>query len=725
MRIVEVYIEHPVMKLDRTFSYVFFGENYLEKGMRVIVEFNRQQLVGFVDSVHTTDLSKEQLQLQLGYQLKEIDAVVDSQKIINDELFDLAKWMSYHTVSSTISCFQAMLPAKIKPKSTNEKIKMEKMVRILKEGDFTQKQKDAFEFLKNAEIMKKSDFTKLFNSVVNTLIKKGNIEEFEQEVSYKQTSAFIKDIPKKLTDLQQKAIYEIENSKDEIFLLHGVTGSGKTEIFLQLAQKCIDQNKEVLILVPEISLTPQMVERVVHRFGNQVAIYHSRLNNQEKYEQFKRVANKEVKIIVGTRSAIFMPFENIGLIILDEEHDFSYKQDSTPRYHTKDIAFYRAKKHNAKVVLASATPSVDSYARAIKKVYHLVELNQRVNQKQLPVCTVVNTKEAMKKGQSNILTNELFEKIRKRIELKQKVIILINKRGYHTVLRCKSCLEVVMCTNCDVAMSYHKEGNNLKCHICGSIQHLNNGCPKCHHPSFSYSGFGTQKVMEQLQQIFPEVKIVRMDSDTVSKKGGHQILLDEFKKEESSILIGTQMIAKGLDFPTVTLVGVIQADAMLTRTDYRSVESTFNLITQASGRSGRADVEGEVLIQVFEPNHYAIIAAAKQDYRMFFEKEMQYRHIGDYPPYCFMIALTFSHMKNHECELQCIKMVEKLKKHSGIKVLGPSELIRKKERYRYRVLIKGKNLDNMLKLVHIEHKKFMEEKSTVQLFVDVNPLVLD
>lgn len=724
MVVAQVWIEHANLKLDQTYSYVSDDET-LCAGKRVLIDFNGRMIVGFVDSVSHTDESIDDLSKRLGFKIKKIDGILDQESLVTDEMRCLALWMAKDTISPVISCFQAMLPSKIKPSSSHQRIKMETWVKATSgcSVKLTAKQQAAYDALKERKEMTLTQWRTEFKSVSKKLEELNLAVQFQKEAkALKESTELKKDLV--LSAEQKRVKHDIEASTKNVVLLHGVTGSGKTEIYLQMAREVIQQGRQVLILVPEISLTPQMVKRVKERFGSEVAIYHSGLNDQEKYEQYQLIAHHEVSVVVGTRSAVFMPFTDLGLIVMDEEHDQSYKQDSTPQYHCRDVCIQRAKMHGCKVVLGSATPSLDSYARAVKGVYGLVTLSERINHA-LPEVMCVSTREAMKKGQSYMLTETLKEKIHDRLQKNEQVILLLNRRGYSPVLKCADCGEVLMCEHCDVALSYHKQDNCLKCHVCGAVKPLIRICPKCHGTHWVLPGFGTQKLEEEVLKLFPGVKTIRMDADTTSRKNAHQKLLDAFGRKEAQILIGTQMIAKGLDYPDVTLVGVVNADAGLNHTDFRSVETTFHLIVQASGRSGRSKKKGEVILQAFDPNHYAIVTGAKNDYLSFFQKEMDYRKMSQNPPYTYLISIVFTDVNQHHALSDAQEFALMLRKNSGFKVLGPSELTRMSDRYRVRVLCKGKDLQMMKEAVRNAVELHRKDKKRSNINVDVNPQHLD
>lgn len=721
MRVAKVWIEHPVLQLDQVYSYDAL-QLPAEKGKRVIVDFNGRQIVGFVDEV--AEVEDPAKTLAKGRPLKPILAVLDENALITPELFDLAKWMAKDTLSPVISCFQAMLPSKLKPKSSNQKIKMEQIaVYVADHPHLTPRQKEVLDWLKQQGPTGLSLWRKQSPAITRTLEKLGCVRLDSRAVKASVPQAAQAEAFLPLNADQQRVVHEIETSSKAVMLLHGVTGSGKTEVYLHLARQVLNQGKQVLILVPEISLTPQMVARVKGRFPTEVAIYHSALNNQQKYEQYCRVFEKQASIVVGTRSAVFMPFDHLGLIILDEEHDSSYKQDSLPQYHCRDIAIHRAQYFGCKVILGSATPSLESYARALKGVYGLTELKERVN-RQLPVCTVVDMKN-QSRSQSGILSDELKQKIAERLDRKEQVILLLNRRGYSPLIKCGQCGETLQCPHCDVALSYHKSINKMKCHLCGSEYPLITVCPKCGSRTFAAPGYGTQKLEEEVARLFPQARILRMDADTTSRKQAHQTLLEQFGHHEADILVGTQMIAKGLDYPQVTLVGILNADAGTARPDFRSVEMTFDLIMQAAGRSGRSSTPGEVIIQAFDPNHFAVAAGSRQDYSGFFYQEMQYRHLGGYPPYTYLIALTFSDSHPVRPKQSAQWFAQALRQTDAFKVLGPSDLFKLQDCYRSRLVLKSKNLDQMKAVLSQVLEEYRSQRAQAHLSIDVNPLILD
>lgn len=498
---------------------------------------------------------------------------------------------------------------------------------------------DKTEFMKDVDIS---------HAVIKTAEEKGwiktqYVEVYRDPLEGMEVSA---SVNKTLLDEQQYAYDTISRSitanNPQTYLIEGVTGSGKTEIYLQLMEKALEEGKSALLLVPEISLTPQMVERVVSRFQTGVAVLHSGLSIAEKFDEWQRIIKKEAKIVVGARSSIFAPLENIGVIIIDEEHETTYKQSDNPRYHARDVAIWRSQYHQAPLVLGSATPSLESRARAQVGNYQLIKLEKRINQRPLPPVEIIDMTQVPLRESANELSPRLIGKIQDRLDKNEQIVLLQNRRGYASYLLCRECGYIMQCPRCDISLTYHKFDNQMKCHYCDFHQAVPTTCPSCHSEHIRTHGIGTQKVAETLNDLFPQAKITRMDNDTTRRKGQHQKLLDEFASRQTQILLGTQMIAKGLDFENVTLVGVINADTALNLPDFRASERTFQLLTQVSGRTGRGRLAGEVVIQTYNPEHYVIQLAQQHDYENFFLYEMKRRHLTHYPPYYFTTLVTVS-----------------------------------------------------------------------------------
>lgn len=524
-----------------------------------------------------------------------------------------------------------------------------------------------------------------------------------------------------------EAVVGAIGKKHPPFLLQGITGSGKTEVYLQIIQGALDMGKTAIVLVPEISLTPQMTERFIARFGDKVAILHSGLSNGEKYDEWRKVERGDAQVVVGARSAIFAPLKNLGVIIIDEEHEASYKQDSNPRYHARDVALLRAQYNQAALVLGSATPSLESRARAGKGVYQHLRLTQRANPlASIPEVQLIDFRDYIGQNETSNFTPPLIEAIQDRLDKKEQVVLMLNRRGYSSFVMCRECGTVDTCPNCDISLTLHMDTKTMNCHYCGFSKEIPHVCPNCQSRSIRYYGTGTQKAYDELTELFPEARILRMDVDTTRKKGSHQALLEQFGNGEADILLGTQMIAKGLDFPNVTLVGVLNADTALNLPDFRSSERTFQLLTQVAGRAGRAEKAGQVLIQSYNPNHYAIRFAKDQDYEGFYAYEMGIRRQLGYPPYYFTIGITLSHKKEEEVLRRAYQVMEILR--SGLSdasiILGPTPkpIARTHNLYHYQILIKYRLEDELASTLNQVLALTQErENSELRLSIDHEP----
>ncbi|MFZ3576552.1 primosomal protein N' [Virgibacillus sp. DJP39] len=544
-------------------------------------------------------------------------------------------------------------------------------------------------------------------------------------------ATIVQTSPLSLTTEQTDAIkpikQSIENNTHDVFLLHGVTGSGKTEVYLQAISDVIKKGKEAVVLVPEISLTPQMVHRFKGRFGSDVAVMHSALSSGEKYDEWRKIYQKEVKVVVGARSAVFAPFENLGIIIIDEEHETSYKQEDQPRYHARDVAIERGKNHQCPVILGSATPTLETFARAQKGVYKLATLSKRTNEKAMPEVEIVDMRNELHEGNRTMFSRRLKEKIELCIEKKEQIVLLLNRRGYSTFVMCRDCGHVKECPHCDIALTYHKNSNRLKCHYCSYEEPMPTICPECSSDLIRYFGTGTQRVEEALAQLIPEARVIRMDVDTTRRKGAHEKLLNQFGKGEADILLGTQMIAKGLDFENVTLVGVLTADSMLHLPDFRSSEKTFQLLTQVSGRAGRHELPGEVIVQTYTPDHYSIELASTYNFPDFYQKEMAMRKAFHYPPYVFLTLVTVSHPNQVKVVQTTQKIVQALLKSvkEETVILGPtpSPMARIKDRYRYQCMVKYKNEPGLRDIIQNILNQFESDirKDDLLISVDMQP----
>lgn len=559
---------------------------------------------------------------------------------------------------------------------------------------------------------------------------------FIQEEVYRDP--FTKKAEKKgfldLTDEQSTALTKIvssmDNKQSETFLLHGITGSGKTEVYLQAISQCLNEGKEAIVLVPEISLTPQMTERFRSRFGELVAVMHSGLSVGEKYDEWRKVHEGKVKVVVGARSAVFAPFENVGIIILDEEHESTYKQEDSPRYHARDVAIWRGKFHKCPVILGSATPSLESFARAKKNVYTLLTLKERALKQSLPTVQVVDMREELQKGNRSMFSKSLVESIEVRLQKKEQIVLFLNRRGYSSFVLCRDCGTVLQCENCDISLTYHRSNERCKCHYCGYDIAVPKTCPQCQSDHIRFFGTGTQKVEEELNKLFPEARVLRMDVDTTNRKGAHEQILQAFGDGQADILLGTQMIAKGLDYPNITLVGVLSADTSLHLPDFRSAEKTFQLLTQVSGRAGRHEKPGEVVIQTYTPEHYAIELSKSQDYGPFYEREMLTRHQAGYPPYYYLVLIQVSHEDVMMAADYAAKAVEWLrsKLSFNVSIIGPtaSGISRLQNRYRYQCLIKYKIepelIPTLMQLIKLYRSDWI--KKGIILSVDLDPTMI-
>ncbi len=602
------------------------------------------------------------------------------------------------------------------------------------------KQREIIEFfLANPDPVPLQHLMNLLNtssSAIKGLVNKGILREEEVEV-YRdpyENRVFERTQALPLTPEQTVAItpvlQTIEEDLHQVFLLYGVTGSGKTEVYLQSIQRVLEKGKEAIVLVPEIALTPQMVKRFKGRFGDEVAVMHSGLSTGEKYDEWRKIQRKEVKVVVGARSAIFAPFENLGIIIIDEEHETSYKQEENPRYHARDVAIQRAKKYGCPVVLGSATPALESFARAKKGVYELLNLPSRMNSGPMPHVEVVDMREELREGNRSMFSRVLMEKLKDRLEKQEQTVLFLNKRGHSSFVMCRDCGYVVNCPDCDISLTYHRFSERMKCHYCGYESHVPTQCPECQSEHIRYFGTGTQKIEEELGKVLPEARVIRMDVDTTSKKGAHEKLLTDFGEGKADILLGTQMIAKGLDFPKITLVGVLSADTMLHIPDFRSSEKTFQLLTQVSGRAGRHELTGEVIVQTYTPEHYSIQFAAQQDYDLYYEREMQIRKLHHYPPFFYISLITVS----HENLMKVVSVTEKITGYIRKSlspeaiVLGPvaSPIPRIKNRYRYQCLIKYKREPQLGRAIKTVLDQYQHESATTGLTIstDVNPYIL-
>ena len=713
--LIEVLVELKARAVDKYFTYKV-PVNLIDKvkvGVRVIVPFAYSKLMGFVSSINIENTS--------GYEIKEILDVVDTEVILTDELLELGKYLKEKTLATLISCYQVMLPNgyKASKKKINKKYETYITVNIdkLKDIKLSDKQQDIINILlKNKQVS--YSYLKKINSSVDTLIKNGVLVKEKVEV-YRLNNNYSLKEKYALTPDQEKVYKQVDLDKFQTYLLYGVTGSGKTEVYMELIEDVIKKGKEAIVLIPEISLTPQTVRRFIERFGQVVAVLHSGLSDSEKYDEYRKIRKGEVKIVIGARSAIFAPLENIGIIVVDEEHSTSYKQENMPRYDAILVAKKRGEYHNCPVILGSATPTLESFSRTLKNVYTLLKLEKRVNNRSLPEVEIIDMMKAKKK--TKFFSETLYEKINSTLQKGEQVILFLNKRGYATTISCKNCGKTFTCKNCDITLTYHKSSEMLRCHYCGYAEVKPKVCPNC-QSELELNGIGTEQIEEELNTLFPDYKTIRMDFDTTSKKGSHEKIIELFRNNEYQILVGTQMIAKGLDFSNVTLVGVINADGSLNIPDFRSSETTFDLLNQVSGRAGRGEKKGYVYIQTFNPTHYAILYAKNNNYLGFFQNEMKNRHLLNYPPYCYLALIIISATDYNYLGLESKKIKEYLKTNLKTEILGPSlaNPFRVNKIYRMNIIIKYKKENNIYEVLNnlINHYKINDK---LRIDIDFNP----
>ena len=721
---VSVLTQIGVKAVDQTFSYHVpkLLENNIKIGVRVRIPFGNMILDGFVLGISDNssyDNSK----------IKDIINVIDEEPVLNREMLLLGKYMSDNLLASLSSCYQVMLPKALKAEvKSNIKIKYDRYLHRIKSIEEIDRYIDNCKYESQINLLcklKEGDIliTKMSSSI-NTIIKYGFASIIYEECKRYKYDGISNYKRVNLTDKQRLVSDTIISSfgKSDTFLLYGVTGSGKTEVYMDVIEKAINNGKSAIMLVPEIGLTPQIVGKFISRFGNVISVLHSKLSDSERYDEYRKITDGEAKIVIGTRSAIFVPFNNIGVIIIDEEHTSSYKQDNNPRYSAINVAEWRSKYHNCPLVLGSATPSLESFAKAGNHVYKLLSLTERAGGSVLPIVNIVDMKEEVKKG-NFILSDMLKNKISEVLSKGEQAIILLNRRGYSSTISCKECGYVYKCPNCDITYTYHKSSNNLKCHYCGYSMVLPNKCSICGSDNLKDYGLGTEKLEETLNSLY-KAKIVRMDVDTTSKKGQHQKIIDDFEEHKYDILIGTQMIAKGLDFPLVTLVGVVSIDSSLTSPDYRASENTFQLLSQVSGRAGRSENKGEVIVQTFNPDHYAITLAKNHDYIDFYKEEMKVRKMLKYSPYYYMVLVSIT-SKDYELGFKEANKIGSYIRNnisSDSIVLGPTmaNMFKVNNIYHYQIIIKYRKDDSLMKVL-----KFiidMQVKNNkIDVSIDFNP----
>ncbi len=716
----KIIIDQDAKALDKVFEYQIPDDMQVAVGERVIVPFGSRNLQGFIVDICDSCSYDED-------KVKPILQKIENFSVIKKEMLELMKYMAEKLHLKLASILRLFLPSEMRTDKVKELVV--RYVKLAPEFEMPSaragKQLQIVGFLQENQSQKFADVSNMFGyAALNALVKKGVVlVEENQELRAPAFDVMKKDV-KKLTPLQQRAVDSICENKT--YLLHGVTGSGKTEVYMNLIERQLERGKTALMLVPEISLTPQVLANFKARFGDNVALIHSGLSAGERFDEWKRIFFGQAKVVVGARSAIFCPLENLGIIIIDEEHEQSYISESNPRYDTHMVAEFRRNYNDCTLVLGSATPSIESYSKAIDGEFQLVEMPVRVNGMEMPKIVVIDMLTEMQQGNNQIFSIPLIYELRNIVEQKKQAMIFINRRGFSSFQRCRQCGYVATCTDCDVSLVYHRFEDRLKCHYCGKRFKALDICPSCGSKDIKQGAVGTERVVEELHKLFPEVRILRMDNDTTSKKNGHREILNEFKNTKPAILVGTQMIAKGHDFEDVLLVGIIDADQSLYQSDFRSIERTFQLITQVSGRAGRSEKQGRVILQTYSPRHYVYRFATNYDYKGFFKKEVNLRKVTNFPPYARIVRILFSHENENivaqECKL-CYNKVKEIKEQYQNEFVYldvmKAPLNKIKNKFRYQIMMRFK-LD---KADEIEKKIFesVDEKTKSSVFFEINP----
>ncbi len=742
----EVIINSNARALNKTFDYIVPEElePTIKIGSRVFVPFGKSSkledgfVIGFKED---SEFAKDQ-----SISLKEI-AKIEEKESLDEKKVELAKLMARKYFCNISDCIRLMLPPGTASKRASDRM-TEKEVNFV----FLNKSPDEIEIEIETGKIKRENHIKVLRflmendgiyisdletvldvsaSIIKTLEKNGYVKIEKKAIA---RNPFIhknveRDKPKKLNDEQKKCFdsisFAIENDEYMKCLIYGITGSGKTEIYMQLIEQVLKKGKDAICLVPEISLTPQMIDRFLARFGDIVAVLHSKLSNGERYDEWQKIASGEKKIVIGARSAIFAPVHNLGIIIIDEEHDMSYKADSTPRYNAKELAGFLASQNNCPLVLGSATPDLRSMYQAKNNEIALFELKNRANKADLPEVEIVDLRNELMIGNKSMLSIKLQEEIQKNLDKKEQTIVYLNRRGYSTFIMCRDCGYVAKCHNCNISLTYHMSENKLKCHYCGYESPVIRECPECHSTKIKYFGTGTQKLENEIHKLFPTASTIRMDMDTVTKKNSHEEILNDFKQNHIDILVGTQMVVKGHHFPNVTLVGVVTADSNLNLEDYRSTERTFQTLVQVSGRAGREN-PGRVIIQTYNPDHYAIIDSQKQDYDLFYSQEIELRKALNYPPFCDIILIGFTGTNLNEIKKISNLIYQRLNgvQNSNLTIYKPvsSPIDKIKNNYRWRIILKGHVTSRTLDIINfaLNDERIQKSKFT-KILVDINP----
>ena len=713
MKYAKIIVDISLDKIDRPFDYIIPDGMDVKAGTPVIIPFGKgnREIKGFViDVVEKSDYDNSKL--------KSIKAIADTDVEAEQELIGLAWWIKEHYASTMNQALKTVLPVKQKVKQKqNETVILN--IDNIEEKIEAYKKKNAkarvrlLNELKEAKQLPKDIVKNKLNispSTLKTMEELGDIK-IESEVKYRtpydknqsEYNITLNDEQKKVSEDIKKTMTFEKDGRVNVHLIHGITGSGKTEVYMDLIDHCLEQGKQAIVLIPEIALTFQTMKRFSQKFKDKVSFIHSKLSKGERFDQFERAKNKDISVMIGPRSALFTPFPDLGLIVIDEEHETSYKSESVPKYHAIEVAQKRALDNGATVVLGSATPSMESYYRAKEGYYKLHKLTKR-EKGDVPEVQIIDTREEHEKGNKSIISETLRQKITDRLNAGEQTMLFLNRRGISRVVSCKNCGEALKCDHCDVTLTLHR-GNTMKCHYCGREKPLPKVCPKCGSKYLSRMGTGTQAIEDEIKEIFPSAKVLRMDADTTSKKGGHAEILSAFENKDADILVGTQMIVKGHDFPNVTLVGVLAADMSLYVPDYTATERTFQLICQAAGRAGRGERKGEVVVQTYSPDNYGIETAVAQDYEAFFKNELPYRKLSQYPPVVNMVSVLIQDKNKRKLDAATeqiaglIKQVKE-KKYNELFIIGPSvpQASYINDVYRNVIYIKGTSITNLINL---------------------------
>jgi primosomal protein N' (replication factor Y) (superfamily II helicase) len=717
--LASVLIEYSVKSLNRVFDYLIPKELEcdVKVGQKVIVNFGTKEVEGFILKIHNN--------IDNTLEYKKILKIQEKDFYLNDELLKLGKYMSNSLLCNLISCYQVMLPKALKASvKTNINRKYETYISLNKNINIEEyinnnkrklKEIEIINYLKDKEVNKKEITSQVLKNLINNNVVIERKEEINREVFFLEEKR--KEIF--LTKDQKDCLNEIINSNDTKYLLYGVTGSGKTEVYINLIKNVLEHGKKAICLVPEISLTPQIVSRFKNVFMSRVAVFHSSLSEGEKYDEYRKIMNGNVDVVVGARSAIFVPLKDIGVIIVDECQSQTYKQENNPKYDAIDIAFKRAEYNNAKVVLGSATPSLEQYARGKKGVFHLINLKSRISGN-LPNIEIVDMEIEARKH-NYIISDKLDEEIKSSLSKREQVILLLNRRGYSTFLSCTNCGYVYKCPNCDISLIYHKSSNSYSCHYCGYRVSSSQLCPKCKEKAIKDLGLGTEKLQSIIEEKY-KTKVLRMDADTTSTKNAHEKLINEFRSGKYNILVGTQMISKGLNFENVSLVGIINPDSLLSIPDFRSGERTYELLSQTAGRVGRFNIPGKVIIQTYNKTNYVYNSVLKNNFDYFFNYEMNIRKKLGYPPYyyiCNILISSTSFEKVSEESKKIKKFIDNRLDDSYI-VLGPSvsSIVKLKNKYRFNIMIKYKKNELLYKTLE-ELNKLEIKNVTIDISINI------